>query len=90
MPNTNGHGPNRTILYARVFKDEQAEEDRYSIPQQLHALREYAAREGYEVPEGREITDLGHSEASLERPGLDRARDLVAGGPLRPADAALG
>jgi site-specific DNA recombinase len=80
MPNANGHGPKRAILYARVSTKKQAEEDRYSIPQQLYALREYAAREGYEVLEGHEITDLGHSGAYLERPGLDRARDLVAGG----------
>jgi len=68
------------ILYARVSTKKQAEEDRYSIPQQLTALREYAAREGYAVPEGHEIIDPGHSGATLERPGLDRVRDLVAAG----------
>ncbi len=41
----------------------------------MEALREYAAREGYEVLE--EITDPGQSGASLERPGMDRIRDLV-------------
>jgi hypothetical protein len=34
MPNANGHGPKRAILYARVSTKKQAEEDRYSIPQQ--------------------------------------------------------
>jgi DNA invertase Pin-like site-specific DNA recombinase len=48
------------------------------MAQQLEALREYAAREGYEVAE--EITDPGQSGASLERPGMDRVRDLVAAG----------
>ncbi|HEX2109326.1 MAG TPA: recombinase family protein [Rubrobacteraceae bacterium] len=78
MPNTNGHGAtNRAILYARVSTDEQARSG-YSLAQQLEALREYAAREGYEVLE--EVKDAGQSGASLERPGMDRVRDLVAAG----------
>jgi site-specific DNA recombinase len=77
MPSTNGHGPKRAILYARVSTDEQARSG-YSLAQQLEALREYAAREGYEVLE--EVADPGQSGASLERPGMDRVRDLVAGG----------
>jgi site-specific DNA recombinase len=77
MPNTNGHGPKRAILYARVSTDEQARSG-YSLAQQLAALREHAAREGYEVLE--EIVDAGESGATLERPGLDRVRDLVAAG----------
>jgi site-specific DNA recombinase len=77
MPSTNGHGPKRAILYARVSTDEQARSG-YSLAQQLEALREYAAREGYEVLE--EIQDPGQSGASLERPGMDRVRDLVASG----------
>jgi site-specific DNA recombinase len=72
---TNGHGPKRVILYARVSTDEQARSG-YSLRQQLERLREYAAAEGYEVLE--EIEDPGQSGASLERPGLDRARDLIA------------
>jgi site-specific DNA recombinase len=75
---TNGHGPKRAILYARVSTRQQAEEDRYSIPQQLHALREYCQREGFDVIQ--EVTDPGFSGASLERPGMDTVRDLVAGG----------
>jgi site-specific DNA recombinase len=78
MPSTNGHGPKRAILYARVSTKKQAEEDHYSLPQQLEALREYASREGYEVLE--EVEDKGYSGSSLERPGLDRVRDLVAAG----------
>jgi site-specific DNA recombinase len=65
------------ILYARVSTDEQARSG-FSLAQQLAALREYAAREGYEVLE--EVVDAGESGATLERPGLDRVRDLVAGG----------
>src|SRR5215217_6114479 len=81
MPSTNGHGLKRAvlwvILYARVSTDEQARSG-YSLAQQLEALREYAAREGYEVLE--EVSDPGQSGASLERPGMDRVRDLVAAG----------
>jgi site-specific DNA recombinase len=75
MPTTNGHGLKRAILYARVSTDEQARSG-YSLAQQLEALREYAVREGYEVLE--EVADAGQSGASLERPGMDRVRDLVA------------
>lgn len=77
MPVANGHGPKRAILYARVSTDEQAKSG-YSLVQQIEALREYAAREGYEVLE--EVTDPGQSGASLERPGMDQVRDLVTGG----------
>jgi site-specific DNA recombinase len=44
----------------------------------MEALRDHAAREGYEILE--EVTDRGQSGASLERPGMDRVRDLVAAG----------
>ena len=77
MPSTNGNGPKRAILYTRVSTDEQARSG-YSLAQQLEALREYARREGYEVLE--EVADPGQSGASLERPGMDRVRDLVAAG----------
>jgi len=77
MPSTNGHGPKRVILYARVSTDEQARSG-FSLAQQIEALRQYAAREGYEVLE--EVLDPGQSGASLARPGMDRVRDLVATG----------
>jgi serine phosphatase RsbU (regulator of sigma subunit) len=51
MSSTNGHGPQRAILYARVSTDEQACSG-YSLAQQIEALRAFAAREGYEVFEG--------------------------------------
>src|ERR687894_2024824 len=77
MPTTNGHGPQRAILYARVSTEEQARSG-YSLAQQIEALREHAAKEGYEVLE--QVQDPGQSGASLERPGMDRVRDLVAAG----------
>jgi len=67
----------RAILYARVSTDEQARSG-YSLAQQLEALREHASREGYEVLE--EVMDPGQSGASLEQPGMDHVRDLVAAG----------
>jgi DNA invertase Pin-like site-specific DNA recombinase len=77
MSPTNGHGPKRAILYTRVSTDEQARSG-FSLAQQLEALREYATREGYEILE--EISDPGQSGVSLERPGMDRVRDLVQSG----------
>ncbi len=77
MPSANGHAPKNAILYARVSTDEQARSG-YSLRQQIEALRAYAEREGYQVLE--EVVDPGQSGASLERPGMDRVRDLVAGG----------
>ncbi len=77
MPSSNGHGPRTALLYTRVSTDEQARSG-YSLAQQVEALRDHAGREGYEVLE--EISDPGQSGASLERPGMDRVRDLVAAG----------
>ena len=77
MLNTDDHSLKWAVLYARVSTDEQARSG-YSLAQQLEALREYAAHEGYEILE--EVTDPGQSGASLERPGMDRVRDLVVGG----------
>jgi site-specific DNA recombinase len=77
MPSTNGHGPKRAVLYARVSTDEQARSG-YSLAQQLEALRNYAVREGYEILE--EVADPGWSGAYLDRPGLDHVRDLVQSG----------
>jgi site-specific DNA recombinase len=77
MSGTEGQGFKKAILYARVSTEEQARSG-YSLAQQIEALRAYAAREGYAVLE--EVVDAGQSGASLERPGMDRVRDLVATG----------
>jgi site-specific DNA recombinase len=77
MPATNGRGPKRAILYARVSTDEQATSG-YSIPEQLRELRSYAAREGYRVVE--EAVDDGHSGADPHRPGLRRVMELAESG----------
>ena len=67
----------RAICYARVSTSEQAQHG-FSLRQQIEALRDYCGREGYEVLE--EIVDPGQSGVTLDRPGLDRVRDLVAAG----------
>jgi site-specific DNA recombinase len=77
MPSTNGHGPKRAILYARVSTDEQACSG-YSLAQQMEALRDYAVRQECEILE--EVSDPGQTGANLERPGMDRVRDLVQAG----------
>ena len=77
MQDTNERGVRRAILYVRVSTCEQAEKG-YSLAQQLEALRDYASREGYKIVE--EIEDPGQSGASLERPGMDRVRDVVVAG----------
>ena len=77
MLNKNGHGQKQAVLYARVSTDEQARTG-YSLSQQLEALRGYATSEGLEILE--EVIDQGQSGASLERPGMDKVRDLVAAG----------
>jgi site-specific DNA recombinase len=73
MPTTNGHDPKQVVLYARVSSDDQVRG--YSLDQQIGALREWAAGENHKVVE--EVRDEGWSGAYLERPGLDRVRDLV-------------
>src|SRR5215212_3764045 len=77
MPRTHGHDLKRAILYARVSTDEQARSG-YSLTQQLEALRDHADREGYEILE--EVSDPGQCGASLEWPGMNRVRGLVAAG----------
>jgi site-specific DNA recombinase len=61
MQSTNGHGPKKAILYARVSTEEQVRSG-YSLAQQIEALRQYVSWEGYEILE--EVTDSGHSGAS--------------------------
>jgi site-specific DNA recombinase len=66
----------RAALYARVSTDEQAE--RYGLASQLTELRALAGRKGYAVLA--EVVDEGISGATLDRPGLDRLRELVRQG----------
>ena len=66
------------IAYVRVSTKAQAGEDRYSLAEQERALRGYCEHEGHEILEV--ISDPGYSGVTLERPGMDRVRDLVSKG----------
>jgi predicted site-specific integrase-resolvase len=82
MPNTNGYGLKTAVLwaiiYARVSTDEQARSG-YSLAQQLEALREYAAREGYEV-----LARIIHER--LRKLPIERAISLVLDAPRLDVD----
>ncbi len=67
----------RAVLYARVSTRGQAERG-YSLAQQMEALREHCVREGFEIVT--EVEDAGYTGATLDRPGMDRVRDLVEAG----------
>ena len=75
--NNNGDGSKRAVLYCRVSGEEQRKKG-YSLADQLHTLRGWCSENGYEVVD--EIEDGGFSGAYLERPGLDRVREMVATG----------
>lgn len=63
-------------IYARVSTARQEQEA--TIESQMAALTEYAATEGYQVADRHRFIDQGVSGARLDRPALDRLRDLAA------------
>ncbi len=67
-------------IYARVSSVQQREE--HTIASQTAALVAFAASEDYCVPAEWVFEDEGYSGASLLRPGLERVRDLAAGGQI--------
>jgi site-specific DNA recombinase len=68
-------------IYARVSSDKQREE--HTIASQTAALIEFAKKSGLEVPKEWVFEDEGYSGAKLERPGLERVRDLAAEGQIQ-------
>ena len=64
----------RVALYARVSSDSQ--EKQRSIGSQVDAVEARARAEGWDVVA--RCTDDGYSGTTLDRPGLDQARDLAA------------
>jgi site-specific DNA recombinase len=68
-------------IYARVSSDQQREE--HTIASQTEALVEFAKRNEFNVPKEWIFEDDGHSGATLERPGLERVRDLAAEGQIQ-------
>jgi site-specific DNA recombinase len=68
-------------IYARVSSEQQREE--HTIASQTAALIEFARTRELEVPRAWIFEDEGFSGATLERPGLERIRDLAAEGQLQ-------
>jgi len=68
-------------IYARVSSDQQREA--HTIASQTAALIECAKTLGVDVPKAWIFEDEGFSGATLERPGLERVRDLAAEGQIQ-------
>src|SRR5215467_3172631 len=68
-------------IYARVSSEQQREEN--TIASQTALLIEFAKGHDLEVPKEWVFEDEGYSGATLERPGLERVRDLSAEGQIQ-------
>jgi site-specific DNA recombinase len=68
-------------IYARVSSEQQREER--TISSQTAALIEFAKTRELDVPKEWVFEDEGYSGATLERPGLERVRDLAAEGQIQ-------
>ena len=68
-------------IYARVSSEQQREEN--TIASQTASLIEFANSRDLEVPREWVFEDDGYSGATLERPGLERVRDLAAEGQIQ-------
>ena len=68
-------------IYARVSSEQQREEN--TIASQTASLIEFARSHDLEVPQEWVFEDEGYSGATLERPGLERVRDLAAEGQIQ-------
>src|SRR5271157_3272776 len=68
-------------IYARVSSEQQREAN--TISSQTASLIEFAQEHDLEVPKEWVFEDDGYSGATLERPGLERVRDLAAEGQIQ-------
>ena len=68
-------------IYARVSSEQQREAN--TISSQTASLIEFAQVHDLEVPKEWVFEDDGYSGATLERPGLERVRDLAAAGQIQ-------
>src|SRR6266496_3671030 len=68
-------------IYARVSSEHQREAQ--TIASQTAALIEWARTLNVDVPKAWIFEDDGYSGATLERPGLERVRDLAAEGQIQ-------
>ena len=67
-------------IYARVSSEQQR--DANTIASQTASLLEFAKNQDLEVPKEWVFEDDGYSGATLERPGLERVRDLASEGQI--------
>lgn len=65
----------RVAIYARVSTPNQAQAQ--TIEQQLERLRAHVQSQDWSLKDAHIFRDDGHSGARLNRPGLDRLRDVV-------------
>jgi DNA invertase Pin-like site-specific DNA recombinase len=65
-------------IYARVSTDRQ--ESQQTVDSQLDALRRAAEEGGYELLDEYVFVDENYSGSRLDRPGLERLRDLASEG----------
>jgi site-specific DNA recombinase len=68
-------------IYARVSSEQQREAN--TIASQTASLIEFAQSHDLEIPQEWVFEDDGYSGATLERPGLERVRDLAAEGHIQ-------
>ncbi len=71
----------RAALYARVSTDKQAE--KYGIPSQIEALRRRCLERGWNIvpdTDREAFVDDGFSGSELNRPALNRLREVVQRG----------
>jgi len=68
-------------IYARVSSEQQREAN--TIASQTASLIEFAQSHDLEIPQEWVFEDDGYSGATLERPGLERVRDLAAEGQIQ-------
>ena len=73
-----GRGLPRAALYARVSTDKQEREE--TVASQVDLLQQTAEARGYEILPGNIFIDEGVSGSRLDRPALERLRDLAAEG----------
>jgi site-specific DNA recombinase len=68
----------RVALYARVSSQRQADEA--TIHSQVAALEQRLAADGYQLDPELRFLDEGYSGATVQRPALERLRDLIHAG----------
>jgi site-specific DNA recombinase len=72
----------RVIGYIRVSSDEQAQDDRWSIPAQKRAIEEGCTRRGWVIVGWVYDDDSAHSDSIAKRPGLKGLMEAVENGTL--------